>query len=350
MQHLERRIVDSRQTVSDEVPAVSTSDDAICSCLVLQRDVTDVPENPNEEASRLLLEGAEIGWGFIDEVLPGKESPMYAIAVNRARITHGEWSDEDVTFPFEAAAAFLGTVCSHVVGLANTFAAGDPVRIHPVMTLIRSEAEAAGLMMWMLEPFVAPSGVHEEVEAARWLPFASTVLARAQLLMIDSLNDRAKRRRAEGNGEAAAEADEGLADHARRIKEQDSSEATNLTGTDRKAWRVAGERLPTRTQQSTISTEYAYGQDARFSGMNPYPMLSGHAHASLDVAFAYTLGRRDAGMSALFAAAPSEVRKTASLAIRILAASLDFFANAVGQDRTTLDAWTEASDRFVLGP
>ncbi len=310
--------------------------------------MAEFPDSTNTEASRLLLDGAEIGWGLIDDGLPAEGSPLYAIVEQRAWIAHGGWSDEDVTLPFEAASALLGTACSHVVGLANTFASGDPVLIHPVLTLIRSEAEAAGIMMWTLEPFIAPSGVHEEIDGARWLPFAGKVLARSQLLMIDSLNDRAKRQRAERNAEAATDTGEKVAHHARRIKEQDSSGTTHLAGTDRRAWRVAGESLPTRTEQATISTEYAYGQDARFSGMNPYPMLSGHAHGNLDVTFAYTLCERGEGMGSLFAATPGEARQAASLAIRILAASLDFFANAVGRDRTTLDSWTAESDEFVL--
>ena len=315
---------------------------------MLQRDVAKDPGNPNVEVSRLLSEGAEIGWSLMGDDMPAENSPIFAIAAHRSEIAHGRWSNEDITFLFEAISALLGTSCAHVVSLANSLSAVDPVLIHPVMTLIRSEAEAAGLMMWVLEPFIAPNGVHEVADDTLWFEVAAKVLARAQLLMFDSLNDRAKRHRADGNTQGAADVDERSAQEARRIEGQHPAGTTTLRGTDRRAWRVAGEQLPTRTDQAIVSTEYAYGQDARFSGMNPYPMLSGHAHASLDVTFAYRVRERAGGMRGLFAANSSEATQAASLAIRILAASMDFFANAVGQDREALDAWIEESDEFVL--
>ena len=82
--------------------------------------------------------------------------------------------------------------------------------------------------------------------------------------------------------------------------------------------------------------------------MNPYPMLSGYAHASLDTLFAPAPANGLPLLSSLFAAQGREAHLVASLGIRLLAATYEVAAMAFGLDLAPFRDWEKRAEVFVL--
>lgn len=306
-------------------------------------------ESDRSEAVGLILAGLAIGWQVVDREAPATSSPIYSLAASRERIGRGNWTDDDFRFLMEALRGLTGVASAQLRGLSSLLRDDGAFYLHPSMTLIRGLAEACGTAMWILEPWITPIGADASVLAEEWEQLSAPILPRAQLVMIDALSDRIRRRRAEGN-EAAADQDAGgLQAQKDRITLAQGEGGSMLTG-DRRQWTIAGQRLPSRRELAVMATEYSYGQQFRNSGMNPYPMLSGYAHASLDVVFAYDNADEKVPISNLLVGREDEVQKISALGLRIYAAMLNCVINAIGFPVEDFEEWDGRVDEFATRP
>ena len=217
------------------------------------------------------------------------------------------------------------------------------------MTLVRGIAEASGLAWWLVQPWLNDAGGGDVLEPTEWDQQSCPILARIERVYLEELANRRRRLEAVyGNGSseygvAALAVDSYKAD----LRARHASAELVVTG-DRRAWRICGEGLPSATDVVTAATEYAYGQHHRGSGMNPYPMYSGYAHASLETLFA-SGGSRRPPMSQLAIAEPVELRRLVAVGARTFAASLEIAGTALGDDLASLRAWEVALLPFTLG-
>lgn len=301
-----------------------------------------------EEAARLIRLGASIGWKLVDTERPNDAGLLYALATHRKSIGHGKWLDEDFVFIFEALRGFLGVGTAQLSGIGALMKNASEILLHPTITLVRGLAEACGVVVWMLEPLITPINEKADVPAVDWAALVSPVLSRSQLVMLDSGADREHRYRAEGKiTQADAEQANFLA-RRERIVNASSKFETALNG-KRSKWTIDGQRLQKKTDLAIRATEYSYGQGRVGTGMNPYPMLSGYAHASLDVVFAYGTSGEKPVLSTLFVAPSDEVKLISSLGLRLYSVLLDLVGNAIGESRREFESWDREVESYVVG-
>jgi len=282
----------------------------------------------------------------VDVNRPSQLSPLAALQVLRPNIGCGKWLDNDVVFLFEAVRGLLGVAASQVQGLAQLYLAGPPILLHPSATLVRGTAEAGGTAIWLLEPWITALAGNSVLYEDDWKRQSVTVLARTEVKHLDELDSR-RRRRETSPGFPNSGQDTELQDFKDLLLQRHSSCDVKVSG-GRKKWAVHGESAPDLTYRVTAATEYAYGQRHRGEGLNPYPTLSGYAHAGLDVVFAQAPATGRPDMSTLFEAHEDDAHKVASVAMRLLAATYEIIALALGVDLAGLHAWEREVDVFML--
>jgi len=308
-----------------------------------------IEESDRTDAIGLMLAGVAIGWQVVDLEVPATSSPIYSLAASRKKIGRGDWTDDDFRFLTEALRGFTGVASAQLRGLSSLLRDDGALYLHPSMTLIRGLAEACGTAMWILEPWITPIGEDESVLAEEWEQLSAPILPRTQLVMLDAMSDRIRRRRAEGNEAGAVQDAAGLQAQKDRIRLAQGEGGSTLTG-DRRQWTIAGQRMPSRTELAVMATEYSYGQQFRNSGMNPYPMLSGYAHASLDVVFAYDNADERVPISNVLVGREDEVQKISALGLQIYAAMLNFVIKAIGFPVEDFEEWDGRVDEFATRP
>lgn len=300
-----------------------------------------------EQAASLVDDGQRMAMDFAAIASPGDSCSIRALEALKSDIGSGNWTDDDLRFLVQAIRGLMGVEGAQLTGLRDLFAAGPPVLLHPAVTLVRGTAEAGGLLIWLLEPWVNNTAGDDQVEETAWKALSLPVLARTQLLLLDAMASRRRRREALGSPDVSiAEVELDLLKQ-RLLKEHGSTNVL-LTG-GRKNWRLYNEKLPDLTDAVTAATEYSYGQSFRGTGMNPYPMLSGYAHASLDVVFAQAPSTRRPPMSSLLAGRDDDAHRIASLALRVLATTYEIAARAFGSNLEAFRSWEEQVEAFVLG-
>jgi hypothetical protein len=290
--------------------------------------------------------GVAIGWRLVDLERPGATSPLLLLAEHRGMIGCGDWRDEDLVFQFQSLRGLVGVATAQLKGLSTLVRDDSGLLLHPAITLIRGLAEACGTAMWMCEPWITPIDEDADVPLDEWKKLSAPILPRSQLVMLDGLADRGRRHRADGREDVAIEDDDRLRNERDRIFLAQAGVDTILAG-DRRQWVIAGQRMPTRTELAVTATEYSYGQHFRNSGMNPYPMLSGYAHASLDVVFAYGTANVKPPLSGLLIAPVDEIHQIMSLGLRIYAAMLDFMVKTFGVEDDAFIDWDQQVNSFV---
>lgn len=265
--------------------------------------------------------------------------------------TGKSWPAQEFEFLRRAMLALVGMAGSHLAGLSRLFNAAPPLYLFPATTMVRSVAEACGRIWWLMEPWLDDTGRGRPPSEAECRQASMQVLSRAQMMQLATLADR--RRRVEAtNGDQSAEYRE-----AQLLVSAYKSELTGLHGSDpglvltggRKCWRVGGEGMPDATNEVIAVTEYAYGQQFRGTGINPYPLYCGFAHGSVELAFAHLNGASGAPWSALIRADPEEARTLVTVACRMLAAGFELACLPLGRSLESLNAWEDEVNQFVSG-
>jgi len=255
--------------------------------------------------------------------------------------------DRDLVRQFKSLQGFVGVATAQLEGLADLYFVDSTLLLHPTLTLIRGIAEASGRAIWMFEQWIAPLGEDAQLTEEEWLRLSEPLFARCQLIFLDELNNRSHRYSVQGQQEFLDANKLETRKERSRIVALHGADNVRVTGRS-KDWKIDGERLPTMTEQVTIATEYAYGQCARHSGMNPYPMLSGYAHGSLDVVFGYQTPGETLGLRILLAAPDYEVGLIASLALRVYSVLLDVSMKVLGVAPEAFASWTKDVETFVV--
>jgi hypothetical protein len=291
-------------------------------------------------------QGLAIARKLVDLDSPEVGSSLHLLAANSTRVGVGTWTSDDLLFLDQALRGLAGVETAQLDGLLQMFGSSAPIHLHPSMTVIRGMAEASGLILWLLEPWIAPLDSPDEIAADEWLGISAPILSRSQLVLLETLFDRKKRHGQEKRDDGVRLDEERIAVELSRIRSQHGPDDVVLTG-DRRQWSIEGQQIPNKTDRVKMATEFSYGQAAVGSGMNPHPMLSGYAHASLDVVFAYTQQRQP--ITDLLVAPLEEVKLIASLALRLHASTYEVSAKAFGVDLADFTQWDARVEEFVLG-
>ena len=115
----------------------------------------------------------------------------------------------------------------------------------------------------------------------------------------------------------------------------------------RNKWAITGVGLPSATDRVISITEYAYGSTFRGSGLNPYPMFSGYAHASVETLFSTAPASGPVSMSSLLESPLNEAFLITSLALRLFAATYDLAARGLGANLLAFQTWEILAESFV---
>ena len=305
----------------------------------------DYPEL-RERALPLLGDAWDLGVALVEPIAPANGSPLSLLSAMRSQMGTIAWTDEDIRFPVESVRGLVAIHIAQLDGFRSLIAGGPPLLLHPAMTLIRGAAEAGGLLTWLLEPWVAPPGDDELQDEAAWAQVSIPVLVRSQVLRLDEMANRRWRREV-GAGAVQPQDETALSQFKQSLTQQHGSDKVTFTD-GRKKWAVAGVALPNATERVTSVTEYAYGNTFRGSGINPYPMLSGYAHARVETLFKSAPASGPVSMSSLLEAELNEAFWITSLALRLFAVTYELAARALGADLQAFQTWEVRAESLVL--
>jgi hypothetical protein len=271
------------------------------------------------------------------------------LELRRSHISDGSWPQDEGTLLREALLGFVAVAAFQLHGVASLIDAGPPVPLHPLVTLVRGIAEACGQSWWHVEPWINDTGADQELQVEAWDQLSAPIFARIELAHLDGLAAR-RRRLGAIHGEASThyeEADRAVSAYRSEVQQRHGVVGAKVSG-GRRTWEVLGQKLPQATDLVIAATEYAYGQDTRGTGRNPYPLYSAYAHASLEAIFA-TDGTSRTPLSLLHVAKATELRRLSATATRTFAAGYEIVAQAFGLDIADLAAWEESLRPFTRG-
>ncbi|MDQ3963586.1 MAG: hypothetical protein M3277_06715 [Actinomycetota bacterium] len=265
-----------------------------------------------------------------------------------ASITEGPWSRLDVDFLERTVRALMAIGGAQLRGLGHILVAGSPFHLHPLVTLLRGVAEAMGWVWWLSAPILPDPAEGVDISAPEWLTRAKRVVDRSQLHHLEELAlRRARREASKGKGsEEYQQVDRqigALKEHFSRLHGHDAS----LSG-KRRTWRIGQETIPKKTDLVIAVTEYAHGERYRGSGLNPYRLYSGYAHASVEIVFAHQTGTTTAPLSALIVGDEDEVKSVVGAALRTFAVGHELALHMFGMEMAPLREWEGRVDSLIL--
>jgi hypothetical protein len=217
--------------------------------------------------------------------------------------------------------------------------------------LLRGVAEACGTISWLVSPWLVPGEGDVETQESDpeyWWNHSRPVLARTELLELEARMSRVHRL------EAAYTDDQPSLKTAKEILETLRTELQERHGRDNAAVRgyrsdlmIEDEKMPPYTELVTMATEFSHGAKYRGSGMNPYPMLSGFAHANVEILFTQPPTYRRPGMSGLFAAEIGEVRDLMIQGCRLVETHYEIASKCFGAMEEELTPWGSEIRHFI---
>ena len=181
--------------------------------------------------------------------------------------------------------------------------------------------------MWLLDPWLDTTDERKPVDEATWFTLSQPVLLRSQVLRLHELANR--RRRRSSSAPVQSEDEDAIAAFQDRLIAQHGQENVRFTG-GKKQWRVSGESMPDITERVIAVTECSYGSTFVGSGINPYPMLSGYAHASIETLFASAPDSAPIPITSLLEASPEELHTLVTLGLRLFAVTYELAAKSLG--------------------
>ena len=311
------------------------------------------PATEFEEICSTSADLAELGGNlsiqFADNATPQPGSHLAVLKVLQSQRTPNPWRSDDVAFLAEALKGLLGIAGSQLRGMSKLVSEGPPVMMHPLVTAVRGVAEACGTIAWLIEPWVVPDGEDDEGDDDAWWDVSQSTLARSELLQLEARINRVKRLKAaftidQPNLDTAEVVLEALRTD---LESNHGFEDVSVRGNQRQSLRIKGERFETYSELVSMAVEYSYGAKHRGSGMTPYPLFSGFAHASLEVLFSQApiIGRP--GMSTLFEAEPGEVRDVMAQGLRLMEAHYEMVATAFGLNLRLLNSFRDGVREFI---
>jgi len=287
---------------------------------------------------------------FCEYAVPQPESHLLALKALHAEQGAGKWLEQDVDFLSEAIKGLLGIAGAQLLGMGRLVSPGEPVLLHPLVTLLRGVAEACGTVSWLVSPWIV---VGEEVEDTKspedWWNGSQPILARIELLQLEARMSRLRRLKAAftDNQSSVVEAEVALERIRGDLEACHGIGSAEVRGSRRESLRIQGETMPSYTELVTMATEFSHGSKCRGSGMNPYPMFSGFAHANVEVLFSQAPTDRRPGMSNLFPAQAGEVRDSMAQGFRLVEAHYEMAAVSLDVGKEELAPWSEQVRNFI---
>lgn len=312
-------------------------------------DSLDDEGTPWQTYAEMLDEGAVIGMAFADEPDLIREGSSFHLLRQLAESgSPVGWGASDVVFANDCVRGLVGIVAYQLRGLGQMLRASRSVPLHPLVTLVRGVAEAAGALWWHVEPWIDRRPAQAPVgEATEWERRADMVIARSQLRHVTELANR-RRRTIASYGEDSAEARSAVRalEHSKADLAARYGDSALLQGHSRR-WRLKEESIPEWGDLVHHALEFGHGQvlDGRIV-QRIYPLLSGFAHPSLEMLYAHTTKRGPLTPQLLCSSA--EARQLISTAGRIAAGAYDLAFEICGINDAARLEWEEAFDRQVV--
>ncbi|MGE3328921.1 MAG: hypothetical protein AB7N61_26300, partial [Acidimicrobiia bacterium] len=200
------------------------------------------------------------------------------------------YTSQDARFVVECLRAYMAISSAQMRGLAALLLAGPPVQLHPLMTLIRAQAEACGSAWWLLGPLLddaneGGSTVNDELIARNF-----DALDRSKILFLQQLRARLSRLRIDG-GEAFDDVANQLVRYEGELVALHGDAGLKWSyrrdGSPKEIIGIGAAQPPQLTEVVMIAVEYAYGQAHRGEGINLYKLFSGYAHGSIEMFFSH---------------------------------------------------------------
>lgn len=293
-----------------------------------------------------MFRGAELGEQFAELAAPAVPGSTLAeigrVAGSDADLHHDR---TDAQFVVESLRGYVGISSSHLRGLGAMLLAGPPVPLYPVMTLIRAQAEACGSAWWIFEPLVNFEGDDASISDVQLAALPLKVLDRSQVLRLDQLRTRLKRHRQDAGSADVDGLEVELEKFETRLRALHGD--SGLIWEKRKDGslkRIAGvgeQRTPKLFELATAGVRSAYrGESHGGANINPYAMLSGYAHGSIETFFSH--GQSPAtSLVRLADAGSDEVRVVTGLVLRMHEALLSTVVRVAERDELAIDSWSE---------
>lgn len=290
-----------------------------------------------------MIRGCELGNEFADDNRWAADGSLFSglLGVTRA-FDDPRYTDRDARFVVECVRAYMAIASAQMRGVASLLSAGPPVQLHPLMTMIRAQAEACGSAWWLMGPLLDDEKVAAMTAPTDVIARNFDTLDRSKTTYLDQLRTRQARLKVSG--------DISLLDDAARKVEAYESELVVLHGVEGLKWsqRKNGTRKdilgigsltpPQLTEVVMIAVEYAYGQDQRGEEINLYKLFSGYAHGSIEMFFSHG---QTAWLSLVgqVSASEGECRDFSNLTLRMYYQLLETLVRMMGRDVTAVDVW-----------
>lgn len=107
-----------------------------------------------KRASHLAERGGQLTMIFCDQASLARCSHLHALKRLQSTKGAGKWLDDDVEFLSESIKGLLGIAGAQLLGLGRIISPGEPVRLHPLVTVLRGVAEACGTISWLVSPWL----------------------------------------------------------------------------------------------------------------------------------------------------------------------------------------------------
>jgi hypothetical protein len=312
--------------------------------------VRPVEEWPDEEQLRTfaswMRRGADLGDEFAELRQPAVAGSLLAeILELPSSLDDPRYDRGDAQFFVECLRGYVAISSAQLRGIAALLLCGPPVQLHPMMTLIRAQAEACGSAWWILDPLVDADGQDGEISDTERAALPMKVFDRSQLLRLEQLRNRRKRRRLETDLPRSEEVEQQLEAYEAELEARHGT--TGLKWEKRKDGslkRIIGvgeAQVPKLTELATSGVRYAYRGEAHGGkSVSPYPMLSGYAHGSIEMFFSH--GQSPVtSLVRLVTASSNEVRVLTALVLRIHEALLDTVLRVAERNDCAVSSWSE---------
>ena len=267
------------------------------------------------------------------------DSPLGDLPNHLATLPPGNWPKDDVDWLDQSVFGLLEIASSQLAAIAGLYDDTRPLRLHPVATLVRGIAEATGKIWWHCEPWIDTSGGAGYITQNELLSNYRAVLARSELSRLEGFFERRRRLRA-SHGESSPEyrqVESDLTAYKAMLQTLHGSDPTFSVSGKRNQWSIVNEKLPDLRDLVSAVTEYAYGAGFIGTGLNPYPLYSGYAHASVELLYAHATHRQPLPMMVL--ADDEDARLLAGVALRTFAVGYEIVAGSRGFETTALTQW-----------
>ncbi len=151
-----------------------------------------ITQEPFEEVvakfAIVAADGSTLGIQMMDQTAgPVRGSPIWTLDALRAAVPPTAWLDSDIMLLAKTLRVYVGIAALHLGGLSRILRAGPPIDLHPLVSLVRSIAEATGKAWWQVEPWLDDEGAAETLQPEEWELRSRPILARLELTHLDEL-------------------------------------------------------------------------------------------------------------------------------------------------------------------